>query len=63
MESNWVYFIKLVFILYFQNACYGSTSVPTRDFTLRLPQAKPTQPETYVSSDKLRFQFPNENKS
>lgn len=48
MESNWVYFIKLVFILYFQNACYGSTSVPTRDFTLRLPQAKPTQPETYV---------------
>ena len=29
--------------------CQAAISVPTRDFSLRVPQAKPTQPETYVS--------------
>ena len=42
-------FVVLFGIFKIPFICYAELSIPTRDFALRVPQAKPTNPETYVS--------------
>ena len=49
MISGWLKYSVLLFLLNWNYVCCAKLSIPTRDFSLRVPQAKPSQPETYVS--------------
>ena len=52
MTPSWLTRVALFGILNIPFICYAEISIPTRDFALRVPQAKPTKPETYVSLGK-----------
>ena len=41
--------LSVLFIIEICHRSFAKLSIPTRDFSLRVPQAKPSQPETYVS--------------
>ena len=53
MTRPWLIFVVLYSIFQIHFICYAELSIPTRDFALRVPQAKPTKPETYVSLYRL----------
>jgi len=45
----WSKYCVLILFFYWKDICDAKVlSIPTRDFSLRVPQAKPSQPETYV---------------
>ena len=46
----WLKYYVLILFFCWKDICDAKVlSIPTRDFSLRVPQAKPSQPETYVS--------------
>ena len=49
MTHAWFTYLALFGIFKIPFICYAELSIPTRNFELRVPQAKPTKPETYVS--------------